>query len=217
MRHLSIWAPALLALAMNAGAQSFGGGRYEIGAGVVGSFYDKKTLTAASGNVAAGFDNGFGASVWLGHHMYPKVSGEIRYDLLRNDAMLDGSGVKATFGGESHSVHYDLHFHFNSRENKVRPFAIVGAGVRMFRGTGAERAFQPLSQAAVLTRTTETAGLLTFGFGVKMQLSDRFALRVDFRDNLTRFPKKIIAPNRAAGADGWLHNFAPSAGVSLLF
>ncbi|MBM3764052.1 MAG: porin family protein [Acidobacteria bacterium] len=217
MRHLSIWAPALLALAMNASAQSNDGGRYELGAGVVGSFFDKKTLTAPSGKVSAGFDNGFGASAWLGHHMYPKVSGEIRYDLLRNDAMLDGSGAKATFGAESHSVHYDLHFHLNSRESKVRPFVIVGAGVRMFRGTGAERAFQPLSQAAVLTKTTETAGLLTFGVGVKMQLSERVLLRIDFRDNLTRFPKKIIAPNRATGADGWLHNFAPSAGVSLVF
>ena len=96
-------------------------------------------------------------------------------------------------------------------------FVIVGAGVRLYRGTGTERAFQPLSQAAVLTKTTETAGLLTFGVGVKMQLSDRFALRFDFRDNLTRFPKKIIAPNRATGGNGWLNNFTPSAGVSLLF
>ena len=191
--------------------------RYEFGGGVAGSFYDKKTFTSTAGNADAGFDKGIGASVWIGHHMYPKVSGEIRYDLLRNDLMLDGSAAKATFGGDSHSIHYDLHFHLTEIGSKVRPFVLAGGGVKMFRGTGQERAFQPLSQIAVLTRATELAGLVTFGAGVKVHLTDRILLRLEFRDNLTRFPKKIITPNRGGGGNGWLSNFAPTAGVSVLF
>jgi hypothetical protein len=149
--------------------------------------------------------------------MYPKISGEIRYDFLRNDMKLEGSGSKATFGSDSHAVHYDGLFHFTDTTSKVRPFVLAGGGMKLFRGTGAERAFQPLSQIAVLTHTTELTGLLTFGVGLKMQLSDRVSLRLEFRDNLTRFPKKLIAPNRGTGGEGWLNNFAPTGGVSLLF
>lgn len=191
--------------------------RYEIGGGVVGSYYDKKAFTSSVGNADAGFDMGWGASVWIGHHMYPKLSGEIRYDMVRNDLTLDGAAAKASFGGDSHAVHYDLHFHMTSLGSKVRPFFLAGGGVKMFRGTGTERAFQPLSEIAVLTHTTELTGLVSFGVGVKMQLSDRVLLRLEFRDNLTRFPKKVIAPNRGKGGDGWINNFMPTAGLSVLF
>jgi len=202
-----------LALAQGGSA----GPRYEVGAGVVGSFYDKKTFTSTGGTADGGFDTGLGASGWLGHHMYPKLSGEIRYDYLRNKMMIEGLSAKATFGGESHAIHYDINYHFTEHGSKFRPFVLVGGGVKMFRGTGEERAFQPLSQIAVLTKTTEIAGLITFGVGVKVQLTDSVLLRLEFRDNFTKFPKKVIAPNRATGGDGWIHNFAPTAGVSFLF
>lgn len=211
---------SILALAIGVGVPGFGQAaepRYELGGGIVGSFYDKKTFTSTSGNADAGFASGYGASMWVGQHMYRKVSGEIRYDYLRNDLTLDGSGASASFGGDSHAVHYDVHVHFAEKSAKVRPFVIAGAGVKVFRGTGQERAFQPLSQIAVLTRTTEVTPLITFGVGVKMQLTDRVSLRLEFRDNLTRFPKKVIAPNRGSGGDGWLNNFAPTAGLSVLF
>ena len=191
--------------------------KFEFGGGVVGSFYDKKALTSTSGNADAGFDPGFGASGWIGHHMYPKVSGELRYDYLRNDMILKGSAASASFGAESHAVHYDVHYHFAEKGAKVRPFVLAGGGVKVYRGTGQERAFQALSQIAVLTKTSEAAGLLTFGVGVKVQLNERCLLRLEFRDNLTRFPKKVIAPNRGSGASGWVNNFAPTAGLSLLF
>lgn len=198
-------------------AQSTAGPRYELGGGVIGSFYDKKAFTSPVGNADAGFDSGLGASVWVGHHMYPKISGEIRYDMLRNNLTLQGSGANASFAGDSHAIHYDLHFHTAPNGSRVRPFFLVGGGVKLFRGTGTERAFQPLSQIAILTQTTELAGLLTFGAGVKIALNERILLRLEFRDNLTRFPKKVITPNRGTGGEGWLNNFAPSVGLSVLF
>jgi hypothetical protein len=193
------------------------GPHYEFGGGVIGSFYDKKTFTSSAGNADAGFDTGFGASAWLGHNMYPKLSGEIRYDYLRNDMTLEGSGAKATFGGDSHAIHYDIHYHFTDAASKVRPFVLAGGGVKVFRGTGEERSFQALSQIAVLTHTSEVTGLISLGIGVKMQLSDRVSLRLEFRDNLTPFPKKVIAPNRGTVSGGWVNNFAPTGGLSLLF
>lgn len=193
------------------------GARYELGGGVVGSFYDKKTLSGTGGNVDAGFEPGYGASLWLGHYMYTKVSGEIRYDYLRNDMKLEGAGNKTTFGAESHALHYDIHIHLSNTQARIRPYIIGGGGVKVFRGTGEERAFQPLSQFAVLTKTSEMTALVTVGVGIKMNLADRVLLRLEFRDNLTPFPKKLITPNRATGGSGWINNFAPSAGVSVLF
>jgi outer membrane protein W len=196
---------------------SANGPRYELGAGIVGSFYDQTTFTSPAGSADAGFDSGFGASAWIGHHMYSRVSGEIRYDYLKNDLTLKGAGASVSFGAESHAIHYDLHFHFTNRQAKIRPYVLVGGGVKLYRGTGEERAFQALSQIAVLTQTTETTGLMAFGAGLKMQLSDAVSLRLEFRDHLTRFPKKLITPNRSTGGDGWINNFAPTAGLSVLF
>ncbi len=207
----------LIPVAQLKGQGRAGEPKFEAGAGVVGSFYDKRTLTSAGGSADAGFAKGYGASFWLGNNMYSKISGEIRYDLLWNDLSLQGAGGKASFGSSSHAFHYDLHFHLADTTSKVRPFIIAGGGAKMYRGTGQERAFQPLSNIAVLTKANELAALLTFGIGVKVKLTDRVTLRVDFRDNVTRFPKKLIAPNKSTGGDGWINNFAPSAGLSLLF
>jgi hypothetical protein len=212
--------PSLIFLVfpMVTNAQSTAGApRFEFGGGIVGSFYDDKTLSGPGGTAKAGFQNGLGASIWLGQHNYSKVSGEIRYDYLRNDLMLDGAGTKVTFGGESHAIHYDVHFHFTDRKSRTRPYVLAGGGIKQFRGTGQERAFQPLSQIAVLTKTSQMAGLLTFGVGVKFALGERVWVRLEFRDNLTRFPQDVITPNRATGASGWINNFAPTAGLSIAF
>lgn len=216
---IQILLPILMLLSSSgAWAQSRPDGpRYEFGGGVVGSFYDKKTFTSTSGSADGGFAPGYGASVWVGNQMYPKISGEMRYDYLRNDMTLEGSGGKATFGGDSHAVHYDLHFHFRDTSSKIRPFIMVGGGVKVFRGIGEERAYQPLSQIAVLTQTSQITGLVTFGFGVKMKLSNRALLRLEFRDNMSQFPTKLIAPNRSTGGDGWTNNFAPTVGLSVLY
>lgn len=194
-----------------------GEAKYELGAGVVGSFYDKRTFTSPAGSAEAGFKPGYGASAWLGNNMYNRISGELRYDYLRNSMKLEGNGGKAEFSGESHAIHYDLHYHFADKDAPVRPYVLAGGGVKLFRGIGKEQPFQPLSDIGVLTHTNEVAGLITFGAGVKMQVSERVMFRVEFRDNFTRFPKKVIAPNRATGASGWTHNFLPTAGLSVLF
>src|SRR5260221_12395155 len=97
--------------------------------------------------------------------MFPKISGELRYDYMKNDIRLEGNGGKATFTSDSHAVHYDIHLHLTDNSAALRPYVIVGGGVKMYRGTGEERAVQPLSQIAVLTKTNELAGVVTVGGG----------------------------------------------------
>jgi opacity protein-like surface antigen len=210
----------LAAFSPNAIAQEGGwrsDARYEFGGAIGGSFYDSKTLSGPGGSADAGFENGVAGSIWLGHQMYPKISGEIRYDIAANDLKLNGGNTNVNFSGRTHAIHYDLHFHLNKASAKLRPYIIAGGGIKIYEGTGTETIYQPLSTIALLTKTSELKGMLTFGVGVKVAVTHRVSVRLEFRDNLSPFPSKVIMPNQSKGADGWLNDFMPMAGISLVF
>jgi hypothetical protein len=86
--------------------------------------------------------------------------------------------------------------------------------MKVFRGTGKEAAFQPLSQFAYLTRTQEVKPMVSFGGGVKFKLSPRVAMRAEVRDFLTPFPKQVITPAPGAKIGTMLHNIVPLVGIS---
>ena len=55
---------------------------------------------------------------------------------------------------------------------------------------------------------------LSIGGGVKFKLSPHVALRTEFRDFVTPFPKELITPAPGAKVGSMLHNFIPMAGIS---
>jgi hypothetical protein len=55
------------------------------------------------------------------------------------------------------SFHYDLIFKTTRTKGKVQLFAAVGGGMKVFRATGREAAYQPLSQFGYFTRTQDQA------------------------------------------------------------
>jgi hypothetical protein len=59
--------------------------------------------------------------------------------------------------------------------------------------------------------------MITYGGGVKFQLSKKVNLRLEVRNNMSPFPKKVIAPTRSSGGSGWTNNLLPMFGVSLVF
>lgn len=203
---------ATLLIVLPAAAQ-----KYEFGLHGSGSIYQSKTIKHPSGDVDAGFKMGFGGGFTLGHNQYDRIGGEVRYNYLLNKMKLSRAGTRAEFDGETHSIHYDLLFHFADRESRVRPYVSGGAGIRSYRGTGTEAAFQPLGTVAVLTKTSETQALVSLGGGIKFKLSDRIMFRVDVRDYLTPFPKEVITPVGGATVGGWINNIVPSAGISFTF
>jgi hypothetical protein len=101
--------------------------------------------------------------------------------------------------------------------SKVRPYVAFGGGMKYYRGTGAETAFQPLTNFAILTRTNEVQPLLSAGGGLKIAISESVEFRADMHDFITPFPKKVITPGPGAGISGWLHNIVPTAGISFSF
>ncbi len=216
--RVSTWiAIVVSALVVALTAQPGWAQKWEFGAGGGGSFYKSQTVTNGPVSASAGFSNGFVGTAVLGQNLYPRISGEIRYTYGRNDLELKSGGTKVGFAGQSHAIHYEFLFHSAPAGAKVRPFVAVGGGVKIYQGTGTETVTQGLSNLALLTKTSEAKPLVTFGGGVKAQISKRALLRVEVRDYFTQFPKKVIAPNRGTTVGNWIHNIVPMVSLTFLF
>lgn len=191
--------------------------KWEVGAGVGGSFYTTEDYKNAVSSAKAGLSDGLAASVWLGNNSSNLIGGELRYDFEASDLHLSSGGASTSFGAQTHAFHYDFLLHFTPRGSRVRPFVAGGGGVKLYRGTGTEAAFQPLSSFALLTKTNDTKGLISVGAGIKVALAHALQLRLDVHDYITPFPKKVIAPALGATTSGWLQDFVVMAGLSITF
>jgi hypothetical protein len=195
------------AISANAQQWEFGG---SAGAGFLPGVNVSSTLGAAT----AGFQSGINVGAFAGQNLYPHIGGEIRYGFAQSNLKLQSGGTTATFSGVSHAIHYDLLLHTNKAESKTQFFAAFGGGMKIFRGTGRESAYQPLSQYAYFTKTQAVKPMASVGGGVRYQLGERLYLRAEFRDYITPFPKDLITPAPGAKIGTLLHDFVPMVGIS---
>src|SRR5438874_2605288 len=121
------------------------GQKWEIGGGVGGSFYTSQDYKNALASAKAGLSDGLLASFWLGNNSGRLLGGEFRYDYEKTDLKLSSGATNVSFGADTHAFHYDFLLHFAPSDSRVRPFVAAGGGVKFYRGTGKEAAFQPLS------------------------------------------------------------------------
>lgn len=192
-------------------AQSF-----EIGVIGGGAFHMDRPVTGrTSGN--AGFKPGLAIGGTLTHNTAGRWGGEARYQFQKTDLRTSSGGQTATFGGQSHLAHYDVLLYSNTREDSVRPFVAFGGGIKGYRGTGIERAIQPLSNVAILSKVQQWQPMLSFGAGVKWRVGNRLMMRAEVRDFVTPFPKDLIVPSPGNKIGGWIHDITPLIGVSYLF
>jgi hypothetical protein len=205
-----------LLMAMGA-ASTCSAQEWEIGGAAGYGIYRNRTVTAGDLQGKAGFHRGAFFSAVAGQHPFRYLSGEIRYAYRDNDLKLESGGTSLKFRGESHIVHYDALVHASPRGSRIRPYLAFGGGVKIYRGTGEETAFQPLDRLAVLTRTDELKPLLSLGGGVSFKMGAHALLRFDFRDYITPFPKEVVTPVPGARLNGWLHDFVPMVGISATF
>jgi hypothetical protein len=212
MRAICVSSLLVTGFAGNALAQ-----QWEVGVLGGGSFYLNNSVTGPRGSGDLGFKPGLTAGGWLGHSTNGHFGGEVRYLYQRNDLRVAGGGSEYTFGGESHIVTYDFLYHTNSREDRVRPYVVGGAGFKAYRGTGTERAFQPLTNIGILTKTQEWKPVVNFGAGVKWNFSSRLTLRAEFRDYVSPFPKAVLLPGPGGKVSGWVHDLTPLIGLSYTF
>ena len=188
--------------------------QWELGAGAGAGFLPGVPVTSPFGAATTGFQSGAAFGAYLGQNLYPHLSGEVHYGFMQSNLRLQSGGSTATFSGVAHVVHYDLVLHTSRRGSRTQLFAAAGGGLKIFRGTGKEAAYQPLSQFGYFTRTQELKPMADFGGGVKFQLGPRVFLRTEFRDYLTVFPEEIIAPPDRVKFGKMLHDFVPMVGIS---
>ncbi len=190
--------------------------QWDVGALGGGAFHLDKTVSGAvSGK--AGLKPGFVAGGHLGYNAVGKWGGEMRYEFQRTPFRASSGGQSVDFAGQTHVVHYDFVVHANTREDAVRPYVAFGGGIKGYRGTGVERAFQPLSNVAILSRVQQWQPMLSFGAGIKWRVGNRMMFRAEIRDFVTPFPGDAIVPSPGNKIGGLLHNITPLFGVSYLF
>lgn len=188
--------------------------QWEVGASAGGSFPTSVPVTAPGGAATAGFKAGGTFGAYLGQNLYNHVAGEIQYGFIMSDLRVKSGGQEATFSGQSHVLYYDVLLHTGNRGARKQAFVSVGGGMRIFRGTGTEAAYQPLSQYAYLTKTQELKPMGAVGVGVKVAISSKLFFRAEVRDYITPFPTKVVTPAANASFGGSiLHDFTPMVGL----
>lgn len=188
--------------------------QWEFGGAGGGSFLNTVAVSGGSGSATAGFQAGAVFSGYVGHSQYKHLGGELRYAYLQSNLKLKSGAAQATFSGMSHAIHYDLIFKTTKNSGKVQLFAALGGGMKAFRGTGKEAAYQPLSQFGYFTKTQELKPMASVGAGVKVALTKKVFLRAEFRDYITSFPKEIITPAPGTKYGTVLHDLVPMVGLA---
>jgi hypothetical protein len=202
-------------LGLTAAAATCFGQQWELGGMGGGSFLNTVGVSSAAGSATAGFKPGGAFGGYVGYNSYKHIGGELHYEYLMSNLKLSSGGSETTFSGMSHAVHYDVTFHTNAHESRVELFASVGGGLKVFRGTGAEASYQPLSQFGYFTKTQALKPMGTVSIGAKFALSRKVFLRTEVRDYVTAFPKEIITPAPGTKYGTLLHDFVPMVGLGI--
>jgi hypothetical protein len=191
---------------------------WEVGGMASYGFYRNAEATNPQGSATAGFSPGAAFGAVVGYNSSRLFSGESRYTYEMSDLKLSSGGTNASFGGDAHTVGYDLIIHPRSRnERKVQPFLAAGGGMKLYRGTGSQEAYQPLENFALLSKTQQVEPMISVGGGIKVMLSQHLVLRAEVRDFVTPFPKQVITPFPPTKISGWLNDFVPMIGISYIF
>lgn len=188
--------------------------QWEFGGGGGASFLPGVPVSGAIGSATAGFQAGVYAGAFAGQNLYNHLSGEIHYAFQQSNLKLQSGGSEATFSGVAHVLHYDLVYHTNKKDSRTQYYVSGGAGLKIFRGTGAEQAYQPLSQFGYFTKTQALKPMATFAVGVRYALRPRVYLRTEFRDYITAFPTDLITPAPGTKYGLLLNDFVPMITLS---
>ncbi len=140
-------------------------------AAAAAAFSTASAVSGPSGSATAGFQTGAALGGYVGYSQSKLIGGELAYGYLQSNLSLKSGGASASFSGASHVIHYDLLFKTTRNKGKVQLFAAVGGGMKIFRGTGTEAAYQPLSQYGYFTKTQALKPMASVGGGVKIALT----------------------------------------------
>ena len=190
--------------------------QWEFGGAAGAGFLSNVGVSSSFGSATAGFQTGPVLSAFASENLNAHLSGELHYDYMQNNLRLSSGGATTTFSGQAHLIHYDFAYHTH-RRGKREFYLVAGAGMKVFLGTGAEQAYQPLSQFGYFTRAHELKPMVTVGAGMRYAIGDNLYLKTEIRDYITGFPTDIIAPAPGTSYGTILNDIVPTVGLSFLF
>jgi len=190
----------------------------EVGAtGGFGFYQDVTINNGASSSAQAGFGPRFVLGGVVGHDLGQHFGLEGRYTFQDGDLALRSQGLEANMDGDAQSILGELLVYGSSKRYRLRFYAAVGTGVKIYQASSPVSGPQPLTNFATLNQGNQATPLITYGVGVKYRLSDHWLVRVDVRDYTTPFPTHVITPAAGASVSGWLHDVVPTLGISRIF
>jgi len=191
--------------------------QWEVGGSAGAGFLRGLPVTGGTGAATAGFEAGGTFGGFFGQYLGKHFAGELHYNFLRSDLHLSSGGTDTSFSGSSHLLYYNLVLQTRARRSRMQAFAAFGGGMRIFRGTGKEAAYQPLNQYAIFTRTQVLKPMASVGGGLKFSITHSVYLRTEFYDYISAFPTEVIAPAPGTKISGLLHDFVPMVSLSFIF
>jgi hypothetical protein len=190
--------------------------QWEFGAVGGGSLLSDVPASGPAGKATVGFAPGAAFGAFFGENLYTHFTGEIRYDYLQSDLRISSGGQTAQFNGAAQAVQFDMVYHTTRKESRTQFFASLGGGMKVFRGTGAPEAYQPLSQIGYFTKTQALKPMVSVGGGLTYQLAPRIFLRAEVRDFITAFPTQLITPAPGMKFGGLLNDLVPTVGITYI-
>jgi hypothetical protein len=190
--------------------------QYEAGGFVGYGIYRDASVTSAGGTATAGIRSRVAAGAVISEDLYSHVSGEVRYVYQGGDPFLSVGGVRGNIPGQSHALQYDFLVHLQDRDRRLRPFVAVGVGGKYY-WDGAAPVPQPFPKIATLVKGGDWQVLGTVGVGLKYRLRNHLVVRGDFRDEITPFPTKLLAPAGKGTSQGLFQQFTPMFGLGYWF
>jgi hypothetical protein len=133
------------------------------------------------------------------------------------DTFLTAGSVTGTVQAQSHTLTYDVLFHFKPRASRIRPFVAGGVGAKYYDTKGPTPVPQPLPKIAGLTSQSQWTPVYDFGGGVRVRIQEHFSVRGDLRDYITVFPSHLFAPVANATTRGIFHQITPMFGLGVNF
>jgi hypothetical protein len=130
------------------------------------------------------------------------------------DFEISSGGRKTAFDANAYSVQGDVLFYLRRGASRWRPYLAGGSGAKLYHGQEAPHP-RPLGQFGSFRDGIDARPLFTFGGGVEVPLSTRFALRLDVRDYATPFPASVIVAAPGSNLSGWLHDLVAVGGLEL--
>jgi hypothetical protein len=189
-------------------------GDWQATAGAGFGSYHPVTFSAPDGSAQAGIGPRFLLNASIGRQIGRHFAVEGAWTFQDGDFELASGTTKTAFDATAQAVHADLLGYLRARSSRWRPFVVAGTGAKFYKGSETP-APRPLSEFGSFRKGTDCRTLLLFGGGVEWSVSTRWALRLELADYATPFPASVIVPAAGVQFSGWLHDFAPSLGITI--